>query len=296
LGAAAADDGVFRTDVYTRGADGYHTFRIPAVLQSRRGTLLAFCEGRKTSGRDHGDVDLVVRRSSDGGRIWSPLQIVYEEGGDEEITIGNPVPVEDRTTGVLWLAFCRNNKRVFVTRSDDDGLTWDKPVEITEHVAEPEWYWIATGPGHGIQLQSGRLVIPTDAAAGGKAKAKYSFAIFSDDQGRTWQSGAVVGDEMNECQIAERADGSLLLSMRNYLGQGKRAFATSSDGGTSWTEPTLRDDVPCPVCEAGLLRVPGPEGRLLYSGPAEKGRRQLTLRLSDDGGRTWPTALFMQPK
>ena len=143
---------VQQVDVFQSGTEGYRTYRIPAVVLSNKGTVLAFCEGRKTSSSDAGDIDLMLRRSTDGGRTWQPMQLVYEEGGTAKITIGNPCPVVERTTGTIWLPFCRNNDRVFITKSTDDGLTWNKPIEITRQVKKPEWRWYATGPGHGIQL------------------------------------------------------------------------------------------------------------------------------------------------
>ena len=118
-----AAEGLEQVDVFISGTEGYHTYRIPAVVRTNKDTLLAFCEGRKTSRSDHGDLDLVLRRSTDGGKTWEPMQLVYEEGGTAEITIGNPCPVVDRTTGTIWLPFCRNNDRVFMTNSTDDGQT-----------------------------------------------------------------------------------------------------------------------------------------------------------------------------
>src|SRR5262249_46138769 len=116
--------GRFETDVFTSGAGGYHTYRIPSLLGTRDGTLLALCEGRKAGASDDGDIDLVLRRSTDGGRTWGDLELVHEEGGTRPVTIGNPCPVVDRSTGTIWLAFCRNNSDVFVTASSDDGRTW----------------------------------------------------------------------------------------------------------------------------------------------------------------------------
>ena len=128
----AADSGnekaVQQVDIFQGGTECYHTYRIPAIVLSSKNTLLAFCEGRKTSDNDAGDVDLMLRRSSDGGKTWRPMQLVYEKGGSAEVTIGNPCPVVDRTTGTIWLPFCRNNDRVFITKSKDDDLTWSKPV------------------------------------------------------------------------------------------------------------------------------------------------------------------------
>ncbi|HEO70031.1 MAG TPA: exo-alpha-sialidase, partial [Candidatus Hydrogenedentes bacterium] len=130
--ASAAGDAPEKTDVFISGTEDYHTFRIPAVVLTRERTLLAFCEGRKKSRSDAGDIDLVLRRSTDGGRTWGNLDVVHEEGGNAEITVGNPCPVVDRDTGVVWLPFCRNNQRAFVTHSKDGGRTWAEPVEITD--------------------------------------------------------------------------------------------------------------------------------------------------------------------
>jgi sialidase-1 len=291
--ASPAGEAVQQVDVFLSGTEGYHTFRIPALVLSTKNTLLAFCEGRKTSSRDHGDIDLVLRRSTDGGQTWQPLQLVHEEGGTANITIGNPCPVVERQTGTIWLPFCRNNDRVFVTKSTDDGLTWARPVEITQHVKKPEWRWYATGPGHGIQLQSGRLVIPCDCGTG-EGKKQRSLVFFSDDRGQTWQLGGVTEAAMDECEVVELADRSLLLCMRNYCAKNRRAFATSSDAGRSWSSAVHHEQVFCPTCQASIQRYsPPPVGgktRLLYSGPGGPGRKNMTVRLSYDEGKTWPLA------
>src|SRR5262249_43969158 len=140
-------DAPARTDLFVSGKEGYPTFRIPSLLVTPKGTLLAFCEGRKTGRDDHGDIDLVMKRSPDGGKTWGPLTLVHEEGGTAKITIGNPCPVVDRPSGVVWLTFTRNNDDVFVTTSRDDGKSWSKPEKITAQVKKPGWTWYATGPG-----------------------------------------------------------------------------------------------------------------------------------------------------
>jgi sialidase-1 len=295
-GRASAEEGFRQVDVFTSGTEGYHTYRIPGIVATNEGTLLAFCEGRKTSRRDHGDLDLVLRRSDDGGKTWEPMQLVYEEGGTAEITIGNPCPVVDRTSGTIWLPFCRNNDRVFITKSTDDGRTWAPPVEITQHVKKPEWGWYATGPGHGIQLKTGRLLVPCDCGdSEGWSdwdKKGHSLVFYSDDHGQTWQLGGVADVGMNECEVVELADGSLLLSMRQYLGPKQRAFATSSDGGLSWSKPKHHPEVHCPVCQSSIQRhtLPPEKNRILYSGPGGPGRSRMTVRLSYDEGKTWPVA------
>ena len=136
-----------KTNVFTSGQDGYHTYRIPAVLVSPSGSLLALCEGRRNNQWDHGDIDLLMKRSEDGGRSWSAQQVVYSEEG--EITIGNPCPVVDAETGTIRMLFCRDNMDVLVTHSTDDGWHWSDPTDITEGVKKREWAWYATGPGGG---------------------------------------------------------------------------------------------------------------------------------------------------
>ncbi len=300
-----------RVDVFVSGTEGYHSFRIPAVISTQDGTVLAFCEGRKNNRADHGDIDLVLRRSEDGGKTWGPLQLVYEEGGDAEITIGNPCPVVDQANGRIWLPFCRDNDDVLVTYSDDDGQTWADPREITADVKPAGWTWYATGPGIGIQLQSGehagRLVIPCDHREPFEnSTAKFSHVFFSDDQGETWQVGESVSPHTDECQVVELANGDLQINMRNYWERdgkqagkgGMRTVAQSQDGGETWTDfrfdPTLVE----PVCQASLIRLEGKaenEDLLLFSNPASKTKRQeLTVRLSKDGGRSWPASLLLQ--
>lgn len=287
--------------LWTSGQDGYHTYRIPSLFVTQKGTVLAFCEGRKTGGGDHGDLDLLMKRSTDGGRTWSAQQIVHEEGGDARITIGNPCPVQDTSTGTIWLPFCRDNKAVLITSSTDDGVTWSPPKDLSPSVVPPNWVWVATGPGIGIQLQhgrhKGRLVIPSDQRANMPDGTQHwsSHMIYSDDAGQTWQNSTPIEKGGNECQVIERVDGTLLVNTRMQGDfQGWRGTATSSDGGSTWTTITQDTLLPCPKCQASLIRLR--DGRLLFSnpnpGPAKDGkpsvrRIDLTLRLSSDEGRTW---------
>ena len=265
--AAAGNDDLWQTDVFVAGQEGYHTYRIPALVRTTKDTLLAFCEGRKNNRRDHGDIDLVLKHSSDGGRTWSRQQVVYEEGGSSEVTIGNPAPVVDQDTGVIWLPFCRDNDRVLITHSSDDGLTWTQPIDITADVKEPDWTWYATGPVNGIQLRrpphKGRLVIPCDHRVGGAENpwnhAGRSHAIYSDDHGKSWQLSKATEFAMNECTVVERSDGTLLLNMRSYRGRNRRAVATSEDGGITWS--ASRDDPKLiePVCQGSMIRYTWPD-------------------------------------
>jgi sialidase-1 len=294
--ALAEEPPCFRTDVYIGGQDGYKTYRIPALVVTVNGTVLAFCEGRKNGPRDYGDIDLLVKRSTDEGTTWSPQMIIHEEGGDAPITIGNPCPIVDRA-GVVHLVFTRDNKRLFYTKSVDDGRTWTEPAEhtgILEALDYPR-VRIATGPVHGIQLRSGRLVAPiwvSDRERQDRDKdvtnSRFqSGVIYSDDGGRTWKTGQLVPpllSRLNECSVLERSDGTLYLNMRGHR-LGYRAVSQSTDGGMSWSRPVVDRTLACPTCQAGVLRIS--EREAVFSNPASDIRTNLTVRLSDDEGRTW---------
>lgn len=284
-------------DIFVGGEGGYHTYRIPAMVVTTQGTVLAFCEGRKTSRSDAGDIDLLLRRSTDGGRTWGPAQLVHEEGGDAPITIGNPCPVVDTRDGRVHLLFSRNNARAFHMVSIDDGESFSEPVEITQALQDVPFPWtrLGIGPGHGLVLESGRLVIPLWLNE--RIRVNYrSTILFSDDRGATWRAGGLMGGEVpdtNECMAVEMADGMLYLNMR-ARGISQRVTAVSHDAGMTWTEPRLDDGLPGPECQAAVLRL-GDGGHVLFSGPAGPGRVNMTLGLSADGGKTWLHAREIMP-
>lgn len=298
--------------LFTSGQGGYHTYRIPALTVTKSGTLLAFCEGRGKSQGDSGDIDILWRRSTDGGRTWSPSQLLWEDAGN---TCGNPCAVVDAATGKVWLLLTWNRgddhepdiiagrshdtRRVFVTHSDDEGLSWARPREITADVKLTNWTWYATGPGAGIQLQrgsrAGRLVIPCDHIESG-TKRYFSHVIYSDNHGANWRLGGTTPkDLVNECEVAELADGALLLNMRSYDPALKaRQTAVGHDGGMSWGEQRVVPELPDPICQASLRRLRWPEGGkpgvLLFANAASGKRERLTVRASFDDGRTWPVS------
>ena len=298
---------VEQTDVFVSGQDGYHTYRIPSVIRAANGTLLAFCEGRKSGGGDSGNIDLLLKRSTDGGRTWSAQEVLWD---DADNTCGNPCPVLDESTGTLWLLLTHNlgtdhereikvrkakgTRTVWIASSKDHGATWTKPVEITSSTKDPSWTWYATGPGVGIQIKAGahrgRLVIPCDHNyddEAGKATSG-SHAIYSDDHGKTWKLGAPIKPIVNECQVAELYDGrgTLLMNMRSSTGRNRRAVATSTDGGVTWTAPKDDDALIEPVCQGSLIRHDAMK-LLLFSNPAAKTRTNLTVKASADDGKTW---------
>ena len=307
--------------IFVSGRDGYDTYRIPALLTTGKGTLLAFCEGRKDSRSDHGNIDLLIRRSTDGGETWSHQQVVWDDGGN---TCGNPCPVVDQETGTIWLLLTHNpgdeglreirlpgargTRTVWVTFSEDDGKTWAPPREITATTKKPGWDWYATGPGVGIQLRQGphrgRLVIPCDysypTSNPDEVVHQYegppigfgSHVIYSDDHGKSWHLGGKIQPQANECQVAELTDGRILLNFRSYFGRNLRGRSWSSDGGMTWSESQDDPQLTEPVCQASLLRYSWPEAggrsRLLFSNPAATERVRMTVRLSYDEGESWP--------
>jgi sialidase-1 len=238
-----------------------------------------------------------MRRSADGGRTWSPARTIVDFGAD---TAGNPTPVVERHTGVIFLLLTSNpgavterqivanaagaRRSVWITRSEDDGVTWLRPVEITARVKRPDWTWYATGPGNGIQLRTGRLVIPCDHNRADD-NSRHSHVIYSDDRGKTWHIGGVAEDKTNESAVAELKDGSLLLNMRSYYGRNRRAVQRSRDGGVTWSPLELDEALIEPVCEASLISTR--RGVLLFANPAAETRVRMTVRMSEDGGRTW---------
>lgn len=295
---SSAADGFFEQTIFQAGTEGYHTYRIPAIIESADGTLLAFCEGRKNSSADHGDIDIVLKRSTDGGDTWGPLILVQEEGDTANITIGNPAPVVDPASGAIWLPFCRDNDRVFITSSTDDGLTWSARVEITADVKDGAWGWYATGPCHATVLKrgahAGRLLIPCDHRVGG---GWGSHVIYSDDHGTTWELGGLVSQSgnmgPNECVAVELVDGRVYLNARNQSSGDRRIIAYSEDGGETFTAPVMDEQLLEPTCQGSAVRAKATdagddENMILFSNPATtSSRTRMTVRRSYDETETW---------
>ncbi|MEU5346487.1 MULTISPECIES: sialidase family protein [unclassified Streptomyces] len=283
---------------YAAGQHGYDTYRIPATVTTRTGAVLAFAEGRRDGAGDTGNIDVVLRRSFDGGCTWGPLSVVAAGKGD---TRGNPAPVVDPRTGKVVLLTSYNSgavteaqimrgevtaeqsRRVFVQTSRDDGRRFSAPRDITGAVKPPGWRWYATGPGHAVALTrgpyAGRLVVPSNHSASPSAgsadtgqEAKYygAHAIYSDDGGVTWRVGFVDDsydgvDNANESAVAQLPDGRLYFSSRDQHGSsaGNRLDSYSSDGGVTLDRPYLvqptLDDVP--VVQGSVLQLVGSGGR-----------------------------------
>jgi len=280
--------------LFTSGQGGYHTYRIPALVVTKRDTVLAFCEARKNSGSDHGDVDLALRRSADGGRTWSKMVIIADDG---EHTIGNPCPVVEQQSGTIWLPLCRDNQRVLLMKSTDDGRTWSEPVDITANAIKPPWHWVGTGPGHGIQLAGGRLLIPCWADATPKlGEVQFSYVLYSDDRGKSWHvGGAAEPNASDECEVVELQDGRVYMNMRSRQGKRQRAYAFSQDGGLTWSKVKYDPRLPEPSVQGSVMRLTRSDqqgkNRVLLATPADpQARRAMTVRVSYDECRTWPLA------
>lgn len=302
--------------LFVSGETGYGRYRIPALYVTPKNTVLAFCEGRVQASGLTGNIDLVLRRSTDGGRTWTPLQVVADDGVN---TLGNPCPVVDRSTGIIWLLFSRSlgedtedeitagtsreRTQVWITQSKDEGLSWSQPRNISAQATRPAWTWYGTGPGIGLQLASGRLFIPAYHAV--EESGIYQVhSLYSDDHGQTWQIGGIVADETTEAQAAVRTDGTLVINTRNISPRDStilrnRVIALSRDAGQTWTEVSQDPVLTESSCQGSLLVYSGlgdgVKSRWLFCNPPGPGRKQLTLRLSYDEGRTWVRSQVIEP-
>jgi sialidase-1 len=313
---------------------GYKLYRIPGLVVTGKGTVIAYCEARRSSG-DWGSIDILLRRSTDGGRRWetprriaevegrksrNSVAIERKQGNPDDLTYNNPVAIVDRQTGAVHFLFCLEYERCFYMRSEDDGRTFTKPVEITSAFesfrSRYAWRVIATGPAHGIQLRNGRLVVPVWLSLGLTGNGhgpSVTSVIYSDDHGRTWQGGELIGLESpdlispNETVAVQLTDGRTLLNMRSLSNANRRAITTSRDGATGWSSPIFHNELIEPICMASLTRFSERPGRLLFANPANlaradgretpgggRDRRNLTIRLSEDEGLTWPVARILE--
>lgn len=311
------------------GDGGYAVFRVPGLITTRRGTVLAWYDARKGTGRDYDPIDIMLKRSFDHGKTWEEARVLMgHERYRADRPINNLVLFADQVTGDVHGLFCTNYERLFYFRSTDEGETFSEPVDIT-HVAETyrdryDWKVIAPGPGHGIQLSSGRLVIPMWMSTGesGEFGPGYNghrpsdlVSLYSDDHGRTWHPGPFVARTCdkwlhpNETTAVELSDGRVLFNIRSES-RNLRLIATSRDGASDWSEPEFDPALPDPICFGSLIRLRDKHGYdkapILFSNLSDLSgekreeepfpdvritryeRRGLTIKASVDDCRTWP--------
>lgn len=302
------------------GDDGAAAYRIPGLATTNRGTLLAVYDVRHNSSVDlQEDIEIGLSRSTDGGQTWEKMRIPLsfgEHGGlpRAQNGVGDPAILVDHTTGTAWIMAAwthgMGNARAWnqskpgmdieetgqlvLARSDDDGRTWSKPVNITAQVKQPEWHFLLQGPGRGICTTDGTLVFAGQFIAANRTP--HACLIYSRDHGQTWSISQPARSNTTEAQVAEVRPGELMLNMRDNRG-GSRAVCTTTDLGQTWQEhPSSRSALQEPVCMASLLHVRAEDnatGRdlLLFSNPdSPKRRHRITVKLSTDGGLTWPAA------
>lgn len=287
----------------------YASTRIPALVLTPKGTLLAFCEGRIGTASDWADMNLIMRRSIDGGKTWQAIQILDSNKG---APVGNPTPIVDRN-GNVHLLYQKDYAEAFYTWSDDEGLTWKRVSNITsvfkQFKSEYDWKVLATGPGHGIQLKNGRLLAAVWLANSSKLLPRRSHGpscvatIYSDDLGKTWNRGAIVADTSaaianpNESMAVQLPNDSVLLSIRNASAIKRRAFSVSSDGISGWSKTRFDEELYDPTCMASIIAIPSqkknektaivfvnPDSRNIEKHP----RQNLTAKVSFDKGYHWP--------
>jgi sialidase-1 len=320
--AARAGEPVF-TDVFVPVKDGFGAIRIPSIVLGKDGTLIAFAEGRR-SNADQAQNKIIAKRSSDGGHSWSAAQLLVDDG---ENSLNNPTAVVDQNTGRIFLMYQRipahmsettkdiptgfDGPRIyrnFLLVSDDNGKSWSGPTDVTKTTKHATIATtIASGPGIGIQLSrgehKGRLIIPFNE---GPFRQWNNFAVFSDDDGITWACGQnapgnMLGkrSQVNEVQMVELEDGSVMLNSRQYAGAKCRRTAISHDGGVTWSPITESPELRDPSCMASILRYcfsqDGHPGILLYSGPDAAKRDNGTIRISYDDAKTWPIKKTLVP-
>ena len=299
------------TDVFVGGQDDINTYRIPSLICTRKGTVLAFCEGRRNNSADGSPTDLVMKRSPGDSGAWTPPDKRGPQPNERSRQLNmtwlpmqtlarsrdgsawmNPIPVMDRSDGALYLLvndypqpYRDLPAHIWLLKSKDEGATWSAPLDITSGTGLHE-----LGPGIGIQLHNGRLVVPV-----------YDGVIFSDDHGVTWKGGGKAVGPVNETQVVELVDGSLMLNRR---GAPNRSLFISHDQGESWGPPArdavLTDPSQYDGCQASLIRYTREDegyskNRILFANPTDLVHRlNLTVRLSYDEGKSWPVSKVIQ--
>lgn len=316
---AESEDVVRRLGVGVRhaGDDGAAAYRIPGLATTNDGTLLAVYDVRYNNSVDLQEyVDVGVSRSTDGGKTWEDMRLVMdfgEFGGlpKAQNGVGDPAILVDKTTGTIWVVaawtYGMGNGRAWfnsqpgmekeetaqlvLAKSDDDGKTWSKPINITSQVKDPSWYFLLQGPGNGITMEDGTIVFATQYI--GKDRIPNAGIMYSKDHGKTWHMHNHARTNTTEAQVVEVAPGELMLNMRDNRG-GSRAVYTTKDLGKTWKEhESSRTALQEPVCMASIIKVKAEDNVLgkdilFFSNPnTTRDRKNITIKASLDGGKTW---------
>lgn len=317
-----ADSQVFRKTIRREGDDGVHTYRLPGLATTAKGTLIAIFDERLESAHDlPRPIDVGTMRSTDNGATWSKMQTIlafdHTEAGAMGNGVGDAAVLVDRKTGNilvvgLWSHGDRGGNgsgpglspeetgQMMMTRSVDDGVTWSPPINITRKIAgrDPKWHLCFQGPGKGIQLTDGTLVFA--AQIRDSESVYHSCFIYSRDGGDNWTISPMAiptTPPTSESQIAQLPDGSLLLSMRDESRGGQRLWARYDWKGSladgHWSKPWRA--CPDPTCMASLISLPS--GELIFSNcNSAKDRVAMTIRTSRDGGHTWSVGHLLDPR
>jgi len=301
--------------VRSAGDDGVAAYRIPGLVTSQKGTLIATYDIRHKDARDlQADIDVGISRSTDGGRTWGPMIVAMDMGewgglGQDLNGIGDPCILVDEVTGdiLLFAAWTHGGKagyaawwtagdgfepettpQLMMTRSSDDGLTWSAPINLTKQVKREPWRFTFQGPGRAITMADGTLVVPFQHQEPDRTPA--AGIMYSKDRGKTWQVHEYAKINTTESQVVEVEPGVLMLNMRDNRKTGRAVYVTK-DLGKSWEPHESDGQLVEPVCMASILKV---GDMLLFSNPADgKDRRNMTIKISLDGGKTWPRSLLI---
>lgn len=304
------------------GDDGSKAYRIPGLVTTNDGTLLAVYDVRYNNSKDLQEhIDIGLSRSTDGGRTWEKMRrpIAFGERGGLPLAqngAGDPAILVDKTSGDAWIASIWTHgmgvatawwstvpgispdytAQLVMSRSTDDGRSWSKPESVTPQLKDSTWAFFFEGPGRGITTSDGTIVFAMQYTEFDEGRTPHAGIIYSRDHGKTWQRHVAAKDSTTEAQVAELSDGTLMLNMRDNRG-GSRSVATTRDFGRTWTEhPSSRSALREPVCMASLIAVKADEnvlGRhiLLFSNPdTQRGRHHITIKASLDDGLTWHEA------